>query len=93
MHQLSEVVHPRIIYLKDALRENEGDVEWTDAETALQAGLYHLRHLSQSRWSTLSYDVYSRTMANLVDSLFSIYLEEVLKATAISEPACRFLSA
>ena len=93
MNQLSEVVHPRIIYLKDALRENEGVVEWTDAETALQAGLYHLRHLSQSWWSTLSYDVYSRTMANLVDSLFSIYLEEVLKATDISEPACRFLSA
>ena len=50
MNQLSEVVCPRITYLKAALRANEGVVEWTDAETALTAGLYHLRHLSQSWW-------------------------------------------
>lgn len=91
MNQLSEVVCPRIEYMKDALRENEGVVEWTDAKTALQAGLYHLRHLSQSWWNILSYDVYCRAMGNLVDTLYSFYLEEVLKAKDISEPACHFV--
>jgi centromere/kinetochore protein ZW10 len=92
MNQLSEVVCPRITYMKDALSCNEGVVEWTDAETALQGGLYHLRHLSQSWQINLSHEVYCRTMGNLVDTLFSFYLDEVKKAKDISEPACQFVS-
>lgn len=91
MNQLTEVVCPRITYIKEALGENEGVVEWTEAETALQAGLYHLRHLSQSWWNVLSYEVYSRAMGNLVDALYSIYLHEVMQAKDISESACHFV--
>ena len=93
MNQLDEVVCPRITYFTDALRENEAVVEWTEGETALQAGLYHLRHLSQSWWNVLSYEVYSRAIASLVDRLYSFYLEGVLKAQDISEPACHYISA
>jgi len=91
MHQLSEIVKPRITYIREALRSNEGVVEWTDAETAIEAGIYHLRHLSKSWQTTLSYDVYGRTMGNLVDTLFSFYLDEVLKVQDMSEPACHFV--
>ena len=59
-------------------------VEWTDAETSLTAGLYHLRHLSQNWNSVLSYDVYNRTMGCLADSLFTLYLNKVFAAKDIS---------
>lgn len=93
INQLAELVCPRITYMKDMLRENEGVVEWTEAETALKAGLHHLRHLSKAWWNILSYEIYSRSMGILVDALFSFYLEEVLKAKDISEPASQFLNA
>jgi hypothetical protein len=93
MNQLADLVCPRITYMKDMLRENEGVVEWTEAETALKAGLHHLRHLSKAWWNVLSYEIYSRSMGTLVDTLFSFYLEEVMKAKDISEPASQFLNA
>mmetsp|Transcript_21279 Transcript_21279/g.31098 ORF Transcript_21279/g.31098 Transcript_21279/m.31098 type:complete len:325 (+) Transcript_21279:1-975(+) len=91
--QLSEIIGPRIAHLRDALGSNEGVVEWTDAESALIAGLYHLRHLSQGWKSILSHDVYCRTMGSLVDTLFTLYLDKILIAKDISVPASHFASA
>ena len=91
--QLSEIISPRMTYIRAALGSNEGVVEWTDAETALTAGLYHLRHLSQAWKSMLAHDVYSRTMGSLVDALFTLYVDQVLGAKDISVPACHFVSA
>jgi len=91
--QLLEVVGARISILRDALRENESVVEWTDAETALTAGTYHLRHLSQAWRPVLSRDIYARAMGNLVDTIFSLYLDQVLSAHDISEPAGNFIGA
>jgi len=91
--QLLEVVGARISILRDALRANESVVEWTDAETALTAGTYHLRHLSQAWRPVLSRDIYARAMGNLVDTIFSLYLDQVLSAHDISEPAGNFIGA
>lgn len=91
--QLLEVVGARISILRDALRANESVVEWTDAETALTAGTYHLRHLSQAWRPVLSHDIYSQAMGNLVDTIFSLYLDQVLAAHDISEPAGNFIGA
>jgi len=91
--QISEILMPRLEYLRDALGSNEGVVEWTDAETALTAGLYHLRHLSQAWKSMLSHDVYCITMGSIADSLFKIFLDKVLGTKDISVPACHFLNA
>ena len=91
--QLLEVVGARISILRDALRANESVVEWSDAETALTAGTYHLRHLSQAWRPVLSRDIYARAMGNLVDTIFSLYLDQVLSAHDISEPAGNFIGA
>lgn len=91
--QLLDMVGSRISLLGDALRSNESLVEWTDAETALTAGVNHLRHLSQAWKPILSDEVYSGSLGHLVDTVFALYLDRVLEAKAISEPACHFVSA
>ena len=91
--QVSEIVTPRLPYLSDALGANEGVVEWTDAETGLTAGLYHLRHLSHAWKSMLAHDVYCITMGRIVDALLKVYLDKVLNAKDVSVPACHFVSA
>jgi len=91
--QLSEIICPHITYMCQALGSSEAVVEWTDTESALTAGLYHIRHASQAWKSILSHDIYGRTMGCLVDKMFSLFLNEVLKAKDISEPACHFVSA
>ena len=91
LQQVSEIVQPRLIYLVDSLLSNEAVTEWTDAEMALQGGMYHLKHLSQSWWKVLSYEIYCRTMGNLVDTLFTLFLNELMKSKDISEPACHFV--
>ena len=91
--QLWEVVGSRITLLGDSLRSNESLVEWSEAETALKAGLYHLRHLSQAWKPTLSREVYGRSIGYLGDILFTMFSDQVMKATAISESASQLLSA
>lgn len=91
--QLWEVVGSRITLLGDSLRSNESLLEWSEAETALKAGLYHLRHLSQAWKPILSREVYGRSMGYLGDTLFTMFSDQVMKATAISESASQFLSA
>lgn len=56
--QLFELISPRLVSFKQALSSNESVSEWDDAETALRAALYHLRHLSQSWSQVLSCEVY-----------------------------------
>ena len=96
-HILCEIVQERIgknhQALASVLKCNEPVVEWKDAETALHAGIYHLRHLSQA-WKPpiLSHDIYGRVMGNLVDTLFILFLEPVQNSRDISEPACHFIS-
>mmetsp|Transcript_31881 Transcript_31881/g.48899 ORF Transcript_31881/g.48899 Transcript_31881/m.48899 type:complete len:809 (+) Transcript_31881:105-2531(+) len=89
---LWELVGSRIKLLGDAMRENEDVAEWTDAETALTAGRNHLRHLSQAWKTILSKEIYTRCMGHLVDTLFNFYLDKIMEAKDISEPASHFVS-
>ena len=84
-------VSPRLVTFTDALGSNEPVSEWDDAETALKAALHHLQHLSQVWKTVLSRHVYHIAMGNLVDTAFIMFLETVLKAEEISEPASRFV--
>jgi centromere/kinetochore protein ZW10 len=47
-YQLMDIVASRLEMLGKAVESNENVTEWTDAETALTAGLYHLRHIAQA---------------------------------------------
>jgi Centromere/kinetochore Zw10 len=92
-HQLIEIVGNRITIFGDSLRSDEILAEWSEAETALAAGLYHIRHLSDNWKMILSYDIYVRSVGYLADTLFTIYLEQVTNSADISESACHFVSA
>ena len=85
------IVSPRLASFKQALGSNEPVTEWDDADTALRAALYHLRHLSQAWKVVLSRAVYHMSMGNLVDIMFQLFLDAVLGAENISEPAGRFV--
>ncbi len=74
-----------------ALGSNESVSEWDDAETALKAAIHHLRHLSQAWKNVLTRNVYNIAMGNLVDTVFVLFLEPVLKASELSEPASQFM--
>ena len=90
-HQLAEIVGSRINYFGQSLRSEESVHEWSEAETALAAGIYHLRHLAQAWNSILSKPVFLRSMGYLADVLFSLYLREVTtNGTTISRSAKHF---
>ena len=90
-HQLAEIVGSRITYFGQSLRSDESVHEWSEAETALAAGIYHLRHLAQAWNSVLSKPVFLRSMGYLADVLFSLYLREVTtNGTSISRSAKQF---
>jgi centromere/kinetochore protein ZW10 len=91
--QLWEVVGSRITFLGKSLRSNETVAEWTEAETAVKAGLYHLRHLSQAWRPILSHEVFVRSIAHLADVIFAMLVDQVLKAMAVSVPASQFVGA
>ena len=91
--QITELVGERITLFGYALKSNEIVVEWSDAtETAYNAGLYHLRHIYQN-WvpPILSHDVFNRVIGHLIDVFFTLYLDQIAKATDISAVACPFL--
>lgn len=90
--QLWELAGSRIDLLGPALQSNDSLSEWVDAETAMNAALYHIRHLSQSWAPVLSREVYARSIGFLLDTVFNMYLEQIFKADDISEPACHFVS-
>lgn len=85
------VVAPRLASFKEALSSNESVTEWDDADTALRASLYHLRHLSQAWKQVLARDVYHMSMGNLIDLVLTLFLDPVLKAGDITESASRFV--
>jgi hypothetical protein len=90
-HQLAEIVGSRITYLGQALQSRESLHEWSEAETALAAGSYHLRHLSQAWKPILSTQVFCRSMGYLADVLITLYWNQVTQATSISPSARHFL--
>jgi hypothetical protein len=89
--QVAELVGARISYFGKSLASNESLHEWSEAETALAAGIYHLRHLSQAWKSVLSAEVYGRSMGYLADVLLALFLRQVLSATVISPTASAFV--
>lgn len=84
-------VSPRLENFETALSSNESVIEWDDADTALRASLYHLRHLSQAWKQVLARDVYHMSMGNLIDLVLTLFLDPVLKAGDITESASRFV--
>jgi len=89
--QVSELVGERIVLLGESLRSDEIVSEWSDAENAIAAGLYHLNHLSKAWKPILSRDVLNRSVGYLADILFSLLLDQITKATDISTNACQFV--
>jgi centromere/kinetochore protein ZW10 len=91
--QLCEIVGSRIALFGESLKSNESLSEWVDAETAMKAGAYHVKHLSQAWRPVLSAQVQRRSIGFLMDTIFNLYLDQVFRASsAISEPACHFVS-
>jgi len=91
-NQIAELVQSRTTLLAEALRSDEIVQEWSDAEVALEAGVYHMRHLLQAWKPVLSSDVFNRSMCYLADVIFTLYLDQVTKATDVSESASHFVS-
>jgi centromere/kinetochore protein ZW10 len=89
--QLFELVSQRLSSFEQSLSSNDSVVEWDDAETALRAALYHLRHLSQSWSQVLSREVYHLALGNLVDTIFTLLLDPIFAAKDITDAASRFL--
>ena len=114
--QLFELISPRLASFKEALSSNESVSEWDDAETALRAALYHLRHLAQPWSQVLSREVYHLAigeqalgivrvfnvpcdisyamlviLGNLVDTIFTLLLDPILSADAITDASSRFV--
>lgn len=87
----SFTVSPRLASFEQSLASNESVTEWDDADTALRASLYHLRHLSQAWRQVLARDVYHMSMGNLIDLVLTLFLDPVLKAGDITESASRFV--
>ena len=90
-NQLAEIVGSRITYLGQALGSEEPVHEWSEAETGLAAGIYHLRHLAQAWKPILARSVFLRSMGHLADVLFSLYLQEIFaNGKSISRSAKQF---
>lgn len=78
--------------LGESLKSNESLSEWVDAETAMKAGIHHVSsHNLQWGSGVLSKSVYTRCMGFLMDSIFTLFLDQVFMASAISEPASHFV--
>lgn len=90
--QIQELVYERITLFGKALRSDEILAEWSEAEGAVNAGLYHIRHLSQAWKPVLSYEIFHRCICYLADVMFTLLLEQLGKATDISTTACQFVN-
>ena len=91
--ELINTIGPNIELLADALQSNESLSEWTDAEEAMTKALYQVERLAKVWKPVLADGVFSRSIGYLMDTIFNLYLDQVLKATGISEPASRFAGA
>ena len=90
--QIHEIVGSRVTLFGASLESNESLREWIDAETAMKAGIYHAKHLSQAWRSVLSVEVHRRSMGFLVDAIFNIFLDQMFQAVDISEQASHCVS-
>jgi centromere/kinetochore protein ZW10 len=90
--QVSSLVGERTQLLGKALSSNEDLAEWSDAETALEAGLYHLRHLAETWRPILATDILNRSMSFLADVMLNIFLDQLSKANDISTAASQFVN-
>ena len=90
-NEISQLIEERISYLGKSLRSNDVVAEWSDAESAIEAGLYHIRHLRQTWKPVLSVDVLNQSLCYLADVLFHRFLEQLKEATDISTSAGQFL--
>jgi hypothetical protein len=82
--QLVEIVGSRITYLGQALQSNESLHEWSEAETALAAGIYHLRHLAQSWRPILSKRIFAQSMGHLADVILTLFWNQVTPQSSTS---------
>jgi centromere/kinetochore protein ZW10 len=92
--QFSHIVGERITLMGEALRSEEALAEWSDAETALTAGIYHIRRLHQT-WKPpmLSHEIYNKSIGYLVDVMLDLFLDQIFakSVTDISTGACQFV--
>jgi centromere/kinetochore protein ZW10 len=91
-NQIVETVGQRIVDLGRSLESNEIVVEWSEAETGLTAGVYHLRHLLQAWQTVLSKEILNSSMWYLCDVVLTLFLNQVFNARDISASACQFSS-
>lgn len=89
---LVELVGERIGYLGQALASHEPVQEWSDAEKALTAGLYDLRHLAKSwRPPLLERAIFGKSMGHLADVILALYWKQVESARTMTPPARHFM--
>lgn len=91
--QLTDIVASRIRYFGKSLQSNESLLEWSEAETALSAGLYHLSHLRQSWKPVLSRAILRQCMGHFIDVVITMFWKQVTdNAVSISHEAKFFLN-
>mmetsp|Transcript_8064 Transcript_8064/g.19508 ORF Transcript_8064/g.19508 Transcript_8064/m.19508 type:complete len:872 (+) Transcript_8064:37-2652(+) len=91
--QIAELVHPRLGYFAKSLQSNESLHEWSEAETAVAAATYHLKHLQQAWQNILSKDVFAPAMGELANVVFEAFLKALLvQDLSISPTANQFLA-
>lgn len=86
-----ELVGDRVSMLGMSLSSNETVSEWSEAEHAIAAGLYHLRHLSETWSLVLSSEILNRSMGFLADVLFKLLLDQITSAKDISTISGQFV--
>lgn len=89
--QIKTLVSERIPLLSQALQSNEPLAEWSDAEMAVDAGLYHLEHIQKAWLPVLEYTVLERCMTRLRQGMLGLFLDPILGANDISVAATHFV--
>ncbi|CAJ1965819.1 unnamed protein product [Cylindrotheca closterium] len=91
--QMVELIQPRLGYFAMSLKSNESLLEWSEAETALAAATYHLKHLQQAWQNILPKDVFAAAMGVLANVVFEAFLKALLvQDLSISPTANQFLA-
>jgi centromere/kinetochore protein ZW10 len=90
--ELVEIVGSRIPLFGPSLRSNEILQEWSDAESAVNAGLHHLRQLHRAWTPILTKDILRGSIWYLSDVVMGLLVEQVSAAKDISTSASQFVS-
>ena len=93
--QLLDLVKPRIQYLGESLKSEESLHEWSEAETALAAAIYHLKHLDQAWSPILAKDVFQISMEYMANVVFTLFTNQLLsnRTLIVSGSGKQFISA